>query len=62
MDISLFKYLLRTRGARYEEKNVEYAILARVIRDGGIKIAIISRYSVIPSHCMSRSGLSLWHG
>jgi hypothetical protein len=54
MDISLFKYLLRTRGARYEEKNVEYAILARVIRDGGIKIAIISRYSVIPSHCMSR--------
>jgi hypothetical protein len=48
--ISLFKFLLRQRGSRYEEKNIRYAVLARVIRDGGLKVAIIARWSIIPPH------------
>jgi hypothetical protein len=50
MSRSLFKYIARERAIKLEEREVEYAILARVIRDGGIKMACVSRYSVIPSH------------
>jgi hypothetical protein len=44
--------VLRNRAAKYEAKNIEFAVLARVIRDGGIKVAVIARYSIIPNHRM----------
>jgi hypothetical protein len=34
-----------------EQKNIQHACLAQVVRDGGWKIATIFRYSAIPSHC-----------
>jgi hypothetical protein len=33
-----------------EENNIRYATLARVIREGGVMVAIIARYSTIPGH------------
>jgi hypothetical protein len=55
---SLFKYFLSERGAKYERDKIQYALLARVIRDGGLKIAVIARYSVIPGHCEPFSCIS----
>jgi hypothetical protein len=49
--LSLCKSLLRNRAAKIEVDNLQYAIFARVIRNGGLRVAIIARYSVIPSHC-----------
>ena len=34
-----------------EKKDISYGCLARVVRDGGFKIALIARYSAIPGHC-----------
>jgi hypothetical protein len=47
---SLFRYFLRNRALAYEQKQVRYALLAHVIREGGLKAVIIARYSVIPGH------------
>jgi hypothetical protein len=38
---------------------VQYAILACVIRDGGLKMAVVARYSIIPAHRQYTSMLSL---
>jgi hypothetical protein len=57
---SLFKFVFRERAARLEEKDVAYAILGRAIRDGGIKMACVARYSVIPAHRTSASSLFAW--
>jgi hypothetical protein len=34
-----------------EKNKMWYACLARVIRDGGFKVALIARLSAIPGHC-----------
>lgn len=34
-----------------EREKIPYASLARVVREGGFKIALIARYSAIPGHC-----------
>jgi hypothetical protein len=47
---SVFKYLIKGRGEKMEQTSISYATLARVIQDGGLKIAIIARYSLIPGH------------
>jgi hypothetical protein len=51
---SLFRSVLRQRAAQYEVKNIEYAVLAGVIRDGGIKVATVARWSIIPNHSTLR--------
>ena len=48
---SAFKYCCRARGEKLEKTNIFYACLARVVRDGGFKIALIARLSAIPGHC-----------
>ena len=48
---SAFKYCCRARGEKLERTNIFYACLARVVRDGGFKIALIARLSAIPGHC-----------
>lgn len=49
--LSVFRYLFRTSGANIEKQKVQYAALARIIREGGIVIAVVVRYSVVPNHC-----------
>ena len=34
-----------------ERTKMTYACLAKVVRDGGFKIALIARLSAIPGHC-----------
>ncbi|EIN03921.1 hypothetical protein PUNSTDRAFT_128506 [Punctularia strigosozonata HHB-11173 SS5] len=45
-----FKYCCRARGEKMEKTNIGYACLAKVVRDGGFKIALIARLSAIPGH------------
>ena len=49
----MFKYFCTTRAKKSEQKSVKYALLAEVIRDGGLKMAVMVRYSSIPGHCTS---------
>ena len=51
--ISTFKYFCTARAQKNEQKSVKYALIAEVIRQGGIKMAIMVRYSSIPGHCTS---------
>ena len=48
---SAFKYCCRSRGEKLERTNITYGCLARVVRDGGLIIALIARLSAIPGHC-----------
>jgi len=45
-----FKYLCRSRGEKLEKTNLSYSCLAQVVREGGFKMALIIRLSVIPGH------------
>ncbi|KAI0050493.1 hypothetical protein FA95DRAFT_1555612 [Auriscalpium vulgare] len=45
-----FKWCCRARGEKLERTNITYACLARVVREGGFKIALIARFSAIPGH------------
>jgi hypothetical protein len=51
----LCKSLLRARAARYEARNLEYALVAHVIRSGGLVVAVLVRYSLLsdPRACAS---------
>jgi hypothetical protein len=42
------RYLLRARAERMEKKNMNYGLLSHVIREGGIVMATIVRFSAIP--------------
>ncbi|EMD33347.1 hypothetical protein CERSUDRAFT_117966 [Gelatoporia subvermispora B] len=60
----VFRYACATRGPKYEQKNIQYACLARVVRKGGFLIVLVMRYSAIPSHfttaVFSACGIPLW--
>ncbi|KAF4583970.1 Tlg2-vesicle protein [Pleurotus pulmonarius] len=45
-----FKYCCRSRGEKLERTQISYACLAKVVRDGGFKIALVARLSAIPGH------------
>ncbi|KAL5526992.1 hypothetical protein ACEPAF_8721 [Sanghuangporus sanghuang] len=45
-----FKYCCRARGEKLEKKDLQYACLARTVREGGFKVALVARYSAIPGH------------
>ena len=47
---SAFKYGCRSRIEKLEKRNLKYALTAEVIREGGLKMAIMVRYSSIPGH------------
>ncbi|OCH86161.1 hypothetical protein OBBRIDRAFT_797454 [Obba rivulosa] len=59
-----FKYCCSARGEKLERTDTRYACLARVVRDGGFKIALIARFSAIPGHfttaVFSTCGMSVW--
>ncbi|KAF7328918.1 hypothetical protein MVEN_02521600 [Mycena venus] len=45
-----FKWCCRARGEKMERTQIPYACLARCVRVGGFKIALIARFSAIPGH------------
>ncbi|KAJ7115540.1 hypothetical protein C8R43DRAFT_1038743 [Mycena crocata] len=45
-----FKYCCRARGEKMERTQIPYACLAKCVRQGGFKIALIARFSAIPGH------------
>ncbi|EKM57848.1 uncharacterized protein PHACADRAFT_89628 [Phanerochaete carnosa HHB-10118-sp] len=59
-----FRYCCSARGKKYEQTQISYACLARIVRDGGFKIAVIARFSAIPGHfttaVFSSCGMSIW--
>ncbi|KAI9001513.1 hypothetical protein BD414DRAFT_474892 [Trametes punicea] len=46
----VFRWFCMARGKKMEEKKLQYALLAEVVRQGGFKIAVMIRYSAIPGH------------
>lgn len=59
-----FKYCCRARGDKLEKTNMQYGCLARVVREGGFKIALVARFSAIPGHfttaVFATCGMSVW--
>ncbi|KAK6516095.1 Tlg2-vesicle protein [Arthrobotrys conoides] len=45
-----FRTILRQRAENLERKNIDYAALARITREGGFWVVFIVRLSVIPGH------------
>ncbi len=52
---STFRYCCRGRSEKAETKNLRYALISEIIREGGLKMAIMVRYSAIPAHSMSQA-------
>ncbi|KAG9312603.1 hypothetical protein JVU11DRAFT_7000 [Chiua virens] len=45
-----FRYIFKSRADKEEQKSIQYACLAKIVREGGFKIAVIVRYSAVPGH------------
>ncbi|KAI5449007.1 hypothetical protein NCC49_005691 [Naganishia albida] len=60
----VFKYWCRGRAEKHAKKSLNYACLARVLRDGGLFLCWFSRLSAIPTHfttiVYSVCGFSFW--
>ncbi|KAK7044397.1 hypothetical protein R3P38DRAFT_2608538 [Favolaschia claudopus] len=60
----LFRHCLAARGKRLELTNMRYGTLAHIVREGGLPIAILVRYSSFPAHfttaVFSTCGMSFW--
>jgi len=60
----VYSTLCRARCEKYEKTKIDYACLARVVREGGLKVAIIVRYSIIPPHfstvVFATCGMKFW--
>ncbi|KAH9887697.1 hypothetical protein C8Q73DRAFT_668703 [Cubamyces lactineus] len=46
----VFKWFCMSRGKKWEDTRLQYALLSEVVRQGGFKIAVIVRLSAIPGH------------
>ncbi|RDX41831.1 hypothetical protein OH76DRAFT_178073 [Lentinus brumalis] len=59
-----FRWWCMARGKKMEEKQLKYALYAQVVREGGLKVPVIMRFSFIPSHfstaIFSTCGMNLW--
>ncbi|KAF8181965.1 hypothetical protein K438DRAFT_1767693 [Mycena galopus ATCC 62051] len=59
-----FKYACRARGEKIEKANLQFGLMAFVVRRGGFLIALMIRYSAIPSHyatsVFATIGMSFW--
>ncbi|KIK64265.1 hypothetical protein GYMLUDRAFT_259246 [Collybiopsis luxurians FD-317 M1] len=60
----VFKYWCSVRAQKYEKKQIQYACLSKILREGGFKIALAARYSIIPPHIataiFASSGMGFW--
>lgn len=45
-----FKHCLRSMASNYERKNIHYACMAEMVRDGGFWVMFLARLSAIPGH------------
>ncbi|KAI0365522.1 hypothetical protein BV20DRAFT_973065 [Pilatotrama ljubarskyi] len=45
-----FRWFCMARGKKLEEKKLQYALLAEVVRQGGFLVAVVMRYSAVPGH------------
>ncbi|KAI0788370.1 hypothetical protein C8Q74DRAFT_677119 [Fomes fomentarius] len=59
-----FKWCCNARGKRYEQTKIKYALYAQVVREGGLKMPTIMRFTAIPGHLLtavfSTCGMSVW--
>jgi len=59
-----FKYCCSSRAQKWERTKLFYACFAKVVREGGFKVAIIARYSAVPAHfttaVFSTCGMGFW--
>ncbi|KAJ7911557.1 hypothetical protein B0H13DRAFT_2007136 [Mycena leptocephala] len=59
-----FKYCCGARGKRLELSNMAYGTLAHIVREGGLPIAMIVRYSALPAHLttavFATCGMPFW--
>ncbi|KAL8280864.1 hypothetical protein RQP46_006868 [Phenoliferia psychrophenolica] len=59
-----FKYLLTAKAQKIEHESVMYACLARLMREGGIWIVTLVRFSILPGHIVtaiqSTVGMRTW--
>ncbi|SGY13544.1 BQ5605_C010g05890 [Microbotryum silenes-dioicae] len=59
-----FKYFFTEKARKVEHKSIFYACLARLMRDGGVWIVAVVRFSAIPGHVVtalqSTVGMPLW--
>ncbi|RDX41844.1 hypothetical protein OH76DRAFT_178828 [Lentinus brumalis] len=59
-----FRYCCRARGEKTEAKSLKYALISGVVREGGLPMAILVRFSAIPSHIttaiFATAGMSVW--
>ncbi|RSH90810.1 Tlg2-vesicle protein [Saitozyma podzolica] len=59
-----FKYCCRSRAAKLESKNLNYACMSHVVREGGFFIIFVARLSAIPGHfttaVFSTCGMNIW--
>ncbi|KAJ7513223.1 hypothetical protein B0H11DRAFT_1949085 [Mycena galericulata] len=59
-----FKYACRARGEKIEKTNLQFGLMAYVVRKGGFLIVLMIRYSAIPSHyatsVFATIGMSFW--
>ncbi|KAJ7119588.1 hypothetical protein C8R44DRAFT_177563 [Mycena epipterygia] len=60
----VFKYWCGARGKKAELTSIPYGCLSHVVREGGLIIAVVVRYSSIPSHLMTAifatCGMPFW--
>ncbi|KAJ7641444.1 hypothetical protein FB45DRAFT_1022192 [Roridomyces roridus] len=60
----VFKYACSPRARKAEATNMSYATLAHVVRSGGLPIAIVIRFSALPSHLttavFATCGMQFW--
>ncbi|KAI1786582.1 hypothetical protein LXA43DRAFT_1085375 [Ganoderma leucocontextum] len=60
----VYKWWCGARGRKLEESNLNWAILAEVIRTGGLKMPLLMRLTYIPSHFLtavfSTCGMNFW--
>lgn len=45
-----FKYFCQARGDKLQRDSITYAALCKVVRERGLKVALIARYSAVPGH------------
>ncbi|KAJ3901721.1 hypothetical protein F5879DRAFT_307221 [Lentinula edodes] len=46
----VFKFCCTSRAEKLQQKTIMYACFAKVIQDGGFKVVLAARYSIIPAH------------
>lgn len=50
LNFFVFKYMCTARSEKWQKESIAYATTCKVIDDGGLLVAIVARYSVLPSH------------